>query len=151
MTTIDDRLSVVSRMPGDVVCLLAPDGEVRYVSASVERTLGFSQAAFAALNLAEQIHPDDLERSVEQWRVVRDNPTEQARWEARLRHGRSRSRVRHDDALPGARQHRRGRLDPGGEHVRGGRQVTMCDQAAVDRYDVGGAVRQQPRPPVRRG
>ncbi len=89
MTTIDDRLSVVSRMPGDVVCLLAPDGEVRYVSASVERTLGFSREAFAALNLAEQIHPDDLERSVEQWRLVRDHPAEQTRWETRMRHGHS--------------------------------------------------------------
>jgi diguanylate cyclase (GGDEF)-like protein/PAS domain S-box-containing protein len=87
MTTIDDRLSVLARLPGDVVCLLAPDGDVRYVSASVERTLGFTGEEFAAMNLAEIIHPDDLELSVERWRHLRDQPNAQTRWETRLRHG----------------------------------------------------------------
>jgi diguanylate cyclase (GGDEF)-like protein/PAS domain S-box-containing protein len=86
MTTIDDRLSVLSRMPGDVVCLLSPHGEVRYVSASVERTLGFTPEAFAAMNLVELIHPDDLDHSVAQWRRARDNPGEQVLWETRVRH-----------------------------------------------------------------
>jgi diguanylate cyclase (GGDEF)-like protein/PAS domain S-box-containing protein len=87
MTTIDDRLAVVSRMPGDVVCLLTRDGEVRYVSASVERTLGFTPETFATLDLAGLIHPDDFDRSLEHWRGVRDTPNEQARWETRVRHG----------------------------------------------------------------
>jgi diguanylate cyclase (GGDEF)-like protein/PAS domain S-box-containing protein len=87
MTSIDDRLSVLSRLPGDVVCLLAPDGAVRYVSASVERTLGFTREEFAATNLIEIIHPEDLDLSTEQWRRLRDDPGTQAQWEARLRHG----------------------------------------------------------------
>jgi len=86
MTTLDDRLSVPSRMPGDVVCLLAPDGQVRYVSASVERTLGFGVEAFSEMTLVEIIHPDDVSLCTEQWRLVRDTPAEQVLWEARIRH-----------------------------------------------------------------
>jgi diguanylate cyclase (GGDEF)-like protein/PAS domain S-box-containing protein len=86
MTTIDDRLSVLSRMPGDVVCLLSADGQVQHVSPSVERTLGYTTEAFATLALVELLHPDDTELCVEQWRRIRDTG-EQARWEARIRHG----------------------------------------------------------------
>jgi diguanylate cyclase (GGDEF)-like protein/PAS domain S-box-containing protein len=86
MTTIDDRLSVLSRMPGDVVCLLSAEGQVRHVSPSVERTLGYSTAAFSSLALGELLHPEDAELCVEQWRRIRDTG-EQARWEARIHHG----------------------------------------------------------------
>src|SRR5690606_25039044 len=55
MTTTDDRLSVPSRMPGDVVCLLAPGGEVEYVSDSVERTLGYTADEFRTVPLVELI------------------------------------------------------------------------------------------------
>ena len=87
MTTIDDDMAVVSRMPGDVVCLLSPDGTVRYVSTSVERTLGVSVEQFSHMTLADLIHPDDVEHSTNQWRHVRDHSGEPVLWEARVRHG----------------------------------------------------------------
>ena len=88
MTTIDDQTAVISRMPGDVVCLLSDDGTVRHVSSSVERTLGLTAEEFASASLVGLIHPDDFEECVHHWRQVRDNHGEQALWEARIRHGR---------------------------------------------------------------
>ncbi len=88
MTTIDNQTAVISRMPGDVVCLLSEDGTVRHVSSSVERTLGFTADEFATTSLVELIHPDDVDECVRHWRHVRDNNGEQALWEARIRHGR---------------------------------------------------------------
>ena len=86
MTSLGERLSVLARLPGDVVTLARPDGTIVYVSPSVERTLGHSPEALPALAPGELVHPDDLERSAERWHELLSRPGGSLRWELRVRH-----------------------------------------------------------------
>jgi PAS domain S-box-containing protein len=84
--TIEERLSMLSRLPGDVVSLLGPDGKVHYVSPSVERTLGYTVEQYLALDPAAILHPDDRPVSRAHWEQVVAGPGEPLRWELRMRH-----------------------------------------------------------------
>ncbi|WP_334141201.1 PAS domain S-box protein [Rhabdothermincola sp.] len=86
MTTIEERLAVLSRLPGDVVSLLDPDGKVLYVSPSVERTLGYTVEQYLALDPAAILHPDDRPVSRAHWEQVVAEPGEPLRWELRMQH-----------------------------------------------------------------
>ncbi|WP_208028231.1 PAS domain S-box protein [Rhabdothermincola sediminis] len=86
MTTIEERLSMLSRLPGDVVSLLGPDGRVRYVSPSVERTLGYTVEQYLALDPTTILHPEDRQTSRTHWERVITGTGEPLRWELRMRH-----------------------------------------------------------------
>jgi diguanylate cyclase (GGDEF)-like protein/PAS domain S-box-containing protein len=86
MTTFDERLAVLSRLPGDVVSLFDRDGRLLYVSPSVERTLGYPVEEYVALDPTELVHPEDRRVSAACWERVLAQPHEPVRWELRLRH-----------------------------------------------------------------
>jgi diguanylate cyclase (GGDEF)-like protein/PAS domain S-box-containing protein len=86
MTSLGDRLSNLARLPGDVVALARPDGTLSYVSPSVERTVGYSPAAFMALSPRDLVHPDDLEVAGARWRELLAGPADSVGWEVRVRH-----------------------------------------------------------------
>jgi diguanylate cyclase (GGDEF)-like protein/PAS domain S-box-containing protein len=86
MTTIEERLEVLSRLPGDVVSLHSPDGEVRYVSPAIERTLGYPIDVYAELEMGALIHPDDRAAAADKWSQVVSQPGMSDRWELRMRH-----------------------------------------------------------------
>ena len=50
----------------DIVCVHEADGTVRYVSPSIEQTLGFDQRSLVDENLFEFVHPNDRDRVTEQ-------------------------------------------------------------------------------------
>ncbi|MHB8532937.1 MAG: putative bifunctional diguanylate cyclase/phosphodiesterase [Solirubrobacteraceae bacterium] len=54
------RLSSLVKNSSDVVCIVGADGEMRYVSPSVEQMFGHDPAALRTL--ADLIHPDDVPR-----------------------------------------------------------------------------------------
>ena len=53
--------SLVQSVP-DLVTILGPDGTIRYVSASIERMLGYRPADVVGGNAFDLVHPDDRAR-----------------------------------------------------------------------------------------
>ncbi len=86
MTSLSDRLSVLARLPGDVIALALPTGDLVYVSPSVERTLGYPVEEYQRLGFRDLIHPDDEPVAAEHWRRLLERPHGEERWELRLRH-----------------------------------------------------------------
>jgi diguanylate cyclase (GGDEF)-like protein/PAS domain S-box-containing protein len=86
-TTIEERLAPLSKLPGDVVALIDLEGDTTYVSASVERTLGYRREEFLTHRAEELMHPDDLALVTLHWRRLATEPGAQRRWEHRVRHG----------------------------------------------------------------
>ncbi len=86
MTAIEERLAVFSRLPGDVVALIDVECVTRYVSPSVERTLGYRPADFLETSLMEMVHPEDLDHTMTGWQAVLAQPDGHERWEHRVRH-----------------------------------------------------------------
>ncbi len=82
----DDRLDLLARLPGDVLCVVNDAGRLTYVSASVERTFGYTPSEF--LNIASSahlIHPDDLGIMATLWHDARAEPDVEVRSEFRLK------------------------------------------------------------------
>jgi PAS domain S-box-containing protein len=61
------------------------DGQVVYVTPSVQDTLGYTPEEFAT-RLPSPIHDDDLEQSSRVWRDVTKNPGREASLQCRVRH-----------------------------------------------------------------
>jgi PAS domain S-box-containing protein len=49
----------------DIVTILSPSGDIRYLSPAVERILGYEAKKLEGKNVFEYVHPDDLAQSVE--------------------------------------------------------------------------------------
>ena len=58
----EERLSSLIKNSSDVICILGPDGRVRYVSPSVTQTLGQDPAALSGSDVLEIVHPEDVAR-----------------------------------------------------------------------------------------
>ncbi len=86
MTAIEERLEVLSRLPGDVVSLLSPDGEVGYVSPAIERTLGYPVDIYTSLDMGALVHPDDRPAADHAWTNLLARAGTSDRWELRMRH-----------------------------------------------------------------
>jgi diguanylate cyclase (GGDEF)-like protein/PAS domain S-box-containing protein len=58
------RFRLLAEYGSDMVCIVAPDGHVRYVSPSCERLLGFTSEELTRMSPFELFHPDDRARVV---------------------------------------------------------------------------------------
>ena len=58
------RFSLLLQHSSDLIAILDPDGIVRYVGTSIERTMGYSPESFVGSDLLQRVHPDDTERVV---------------------------------------------------------------------------------------
>ncbi len=56
----EQRFRLLAENMSDLVCLHAPDGELRYVSPSSEAVLGLTPEALLGQRLGSLVHPDDL-------------------------------------------------------------------------------------------
>ncbi|HEU4559201.1 MAG TPA: PAS domain S-box protein [Longimicrobium sp.] len=70
----------------DIITVLEGDGDVRFVSPSVERTLGYDRAALAGTYLFELVHPDDVPAVLEVFDRGIRSPGEPQWLEFRIRH-----------------------------------------------------------------
>ena len=58
------RLSALVENASDVICIVAANAGIRYLSPSVQRTFGHEPAALASGGLIEIVHPDEGERAL---------------------------------------------------------------------------------------
>lgn len=70
----------------DIITVMAPDGEIRYESPSIERILGYDPEELVGRDAFELIHPDDRERVREAWTSGGENPAAVGVVEYRCRH-----------------------------------------------------------------
>jgi diguanylate cyclase (GGDEF)-like protein/PAS domain S-box-containing protein len=70
----------------DVVMLLAPGGEVRYVSPSIRRVLGVVPEEWQGRSALAELHPDDAERAQSALGKILARPAEHIHDEVRVRH-----------------------------------------------------------------
>ena len=70
----------------DIITVLEGDGDVRFVSPSVERTLGYDRRALNGVYLFELVHPDDVPAVLEVFDRAIRGPGEPQWLEFRLRH-----------------------------------------------------------------
>ena len=59
----EQRLGLVADNASDLVCLSDADRRISWISANVERTLGWDATELTGTKLADLIHPDDVEAS----------------------------------------------------------------------------------------
>ncbi len=83
---LDQRLDLLARLPGDVLCVVDEGGRTTYVSASVERTFGYTPERFMAIaSSVELIHPDDVAALGTLWVDVHAARDVEVRGEFRLK------------------------------------------------------------------
>ncbi|HET7229654.1 MAG TPA: PAS domain S-box protein [Longimicrobium sp.] len=70
----------------DIITVLEGDGDVRFVSPSVERTLGYARERLAGVYLFELVHPDDVPAVLEVFDRAIRSPGEPQWLEFRIRH-----------------------------------------------------------------
>jgi two-component system, cell cycle sensor histidine kinase and response regulator CckA len=70
----------------DIVAVIAPGGELRYVSPSAQRILGYPPADSTGLNAFDLIHPDDRSLAEGKFRRSLETGTKFEQIELRLRH-----------------------------------------------------------------
>ncbi|HEX2757759.1 MAG TPA: PAS domain S-box protein, partial [Thermoanaerobaculia bacterium] len=70
----------------DIVAVIAPGGELRYVSPSAQRILGYPPADSTGLNAFDLIHPDDRSLAEGKFRRSLETGTKFEQLEARVRH-----------------------------------------------------------------
>lgn len=83
------RFRALVENSADAVAIVQPDGNLGYISPSITRILGYSEAEALALNLFEQLHPNDVADVAEKMDDVLQQPGVPMRGTI--------SRVRHKD------------------------------------------------------
>jgi|GEM_PF-1455964 len=58
----------------DAFAILNPDGQPRYVSSSVERVLGYTEAEIYGMDMFSIVHPDNVAEVLKTMQVVMENP-----------------------------------------------------------------------------
>lgn len=82
------RYRLVTETIQDIVCMTDPQGEILFVSPSVERVLGLSTDSLIGHNLQKCVHPDDLPKFLRCLEMVRAGRFSQLEWRCRHRDGR---------------------------------------------------------------
>ena len=82
----DERFQALLLHAVDVVCIVDDAGGIRYASPAVERVLGYTTEQFRRLHPFDLVHPDDLERCLEQWRTLGAPPEARFTFEVRALH-----------------------------------------------------------------
>ncbi len=83
----EERLSALITNASDVICIVAADTVVSYVSPSVERTFGYRPDALEGRKLGELVHPDEVQRLIALFASVAAQPAgERSTAEFRVRH-----------------------------------------------------------------
>lgn len=81
------RLSSLIKNASDVVCIVARDAGVRYLSPSVERTFGYVPGSLEDRRLVEIVHPEDMQRVLAFLEAIAAQPTDKpSMTEFRMRH-----------------------------------------------------------------
>ena len=68
------RFHALARNALDIVMITDADGTIRYISPSVERVLGYRPEEMIGTSSALYVHPDDLERSLEELAEAASKP-----------------------------------------------------------------------------
>jgi PAS domain S-box-containing protein len=79
------RLSALSGVAGEVLCLRGPDARVIEVSDSVREVLGYDPAEYRRLDPFDLVHPDDRAEAEKRWHAVVATVGASDRWELRIR------------------------------------------------------------------
>src|SRR5207253_6250626 len=58
----EERFRSLVQYAADVILVLNPDGTIRYVGPSVKRILGYDAESLPGKNLADLVHPDDIDK-----------------------------------------------------------------------------------------
>ena len=58
----EERFSLLLQHASDLIAILDRRGTVRYVGASIERTMGYRPEALVGTDLLQRVHPEDAER-----------------------------------------------------------------------------------------
>jgi PAS domain S-box-containing protein len=70
----------------DIVSLLDTNGNIKYISPSVEKVLGYSQDELLGKNVLQLVHPDDVDSIIEIFSIGRTTPHYSAKFEGRFKH-----------------------------------------------------------------
>ena len=81
-----ERLRAFVEESTDVITVLRPDGTIQYESPSVERVLGYEQAALVGENAFEYVHPEDREGLMQTFQAAVADPETTPTAEYRFRH-----------------------------------------------------------------
>ncbi len=78
-------LELLGHLPGHLLSVGSPEGELVYVTPTVRDTLGYEPEYFTS-EIASIVHPDDARRVSRTWRDVLDTPGGENSLQCRLRH-----------------------------------------------------------------
>jgi len=82
----EQELQLLIENARDIIHVLNPDGTIRYISPSVQRTLGYTPREMIGRSSAEFVHPDDLPIAAETLEEDLQHPGSHRFLEMRLRH-----------------------------------------------------------------
>ncbi len=82
----DDLIQALFKYSTDVLCVLAPDGMIRYASPSVNRLLGRAAGELIGTNALEIVHADDRDAVISTIAAGLENPGDPKSVETRVRH-----------------------------------------------------------------
>nr|WP_249420126.1 EAL domain-containing protein [Rhabdothermincola salaria] len=80
------QLQAVLSLGRDVVSVLDREGRALWITDSVESITGFPPEHYLGEDLADDVHPDDLDLTLEAWTAVQGEPGATSSAEMRLRH-----------------------------------------------------------------
>lgn len=82
----EERLRLLVKNSSDIIAIVDPDGQQRYVSDAAEAITGFSARELASKNISDVIHPDDFTGVIEAFIVCLEHPDRIMRAEYRHIH-----------------------------------------------------------------
>ncbi len=70
----------------DILLILNREGEFKYISPSIERTLGWRPEELVGHHFLQKVHPDDAQRAMEAFQDLLDHPKKSVKVECRKQH-----------------------------------------------------------------
>ncbi|MEB3178171.1 MAG: PAS domain S-box protein [Nostocaceae cyanobacterium] len=81
----EDKWRTLIHNSSDIISVIHPEGNVRYVSPSIEKILGYPPEDIIGKNVLDTIHTEDIKKFVQTLNYVSENPTATASIEYRCR------------------------------------------------------------------
>ena len=80
------RLAALVEHASDLVCVVGSDGRIVYASPAIDRVLGLEPLSLEGVPIADLVHPEDLDRLIEQVPSVIATPGISPAFDARVAH-----------------------------------------------------------------
>ena len=84
---VKNRYQALIENSSDLIAVLDDEGTMRYMSPSSKRILGYDASTLENTSAFERIHPDDVERTIDEFRKGVEDPDYEPHLEYRYRHG----------------------------------------------------------------